>query len=45
MSGESVYRALEPLLTRVRKPVQYVGGEIGASVKAWATASVCWALT
>jgi radical SAM family uncharacterized protein len=44
MSGESVYQALEPLLTQVRKPVQYVGGELGASVKNWTAAAVRWAL-
>jgi radical SAM family uncharacterized protein len=44
MSGESVYAALEPLLERVRKPVQYVGGEIGSTVKEWGSAAVRWAL-
>ncbi len=28
MPVESVYPALEPLLPGVRKPIQYVGGEV-----------------
>ena len=41
---ESVFPRLEPLLPRVRKPVQYVGGELHATVKDWDTAAVRWAL-
>jgi radical SAM family uncharacterized protein len=35
---------LEPLLPRISKPVQYVGGELNATVKDWDAASVRWAL-
>ena len=35
MPAESVYPDLEPLLPRVRKPIQYVGGEVGSVVKDW----------
>jgi radical SAM family uncharacterized protein len=35
MSGESHFSALEPLLTRVSKPIQYVGGELNSTVKDW----------
>jgi radical SAM family uncharacterized protein len=41
---ESVWPRLEPLLPLVRKPVQYVGGELHATVKDWDTAAVRWAL-
>jgi radical SAM family uncharacterized protein len=47
MPGESVYPALEPLLERVQKPVQYVGGELNSTVKPWdvaGDATVRWAL-
>src|SRR5437773_196254 len=44
MPVESVYARLEPLLPLVRKPVQYVGGELNAVVKAWDAADVRWAL-
>src|SRR5580700_1629794 len=44
MPVESVYPALEPLLPRVRKPIQYVGGEVGSVVKDWDRADVRWAL-
>jgi radical SAM family uncharacterized protein len=44
MPVESVYPALEPLLPQVRKPVQYVGGEVGSVVKDWDEAAVRWAL-
>jgi radical SAM family uncharacterized protein len=44
MPVESVYPALEPLLPSVRKPIQYVGGEVGAVVKDWDSADVRWAL-
>jgi radical SAM family uncharacterized protein len=32
---ESVFPALEQLLPRVSKPIQYVGGELNATVKPW----------
>jgi radical SAM family uncharacterized protein len=44
MSVESVYPDLEPLLPRVRKPIQYVGGEVGSVVKDWDGTDVRWAL-
>src|SRR5690348_11769219 len=44
MGGESVYARLEPLLPLVRKPVQYIGGELNAVVKDWDAADVRWAL-
>ncbi|MGD0686489.1 MAG: TIGR03960 family B12-binding radical SAM protein [Streptosporangiaceae bacterium] len=44
MSAESVYPQLEPLLPLVRKPVQYVGGELNSVVKDWDSAEVRWAL-
>ena len=44
MSVQSVYPALEPLLPLVRKPVQYIGGEVNSVVKDWDSAAVRWAL-
>src|SRR5580700_6465087 len=44
MPVDSVYPALEPLLPRVRKPIQYVGGEVGSVTKDWDAAEVRWAL-
>ncbi|HEV2452501.1 MAG TPA: TIGR03960 family B12-binding radical SAM protein [Streptosporangiaceae bacterium] len=44
MSVESVYPRLEPLLPLVRKPVQYVGGELNSVVKDWESTDVRWAL-
>ena len=41
---ESVYPRLERILPLVRKPIQYVGGELNATVKPWGAASVRWAL-
>ena len=40
----SVWPILEPLLPRVAKPIQYVGGELNSTVKDWDSASVRWAL-
>jgi radical SAM family uncharacterized protein len=40
----SVFPALEALLPRVAKPVQYVGGELNARIKPWDGALVRWAL-
>jgi radical SAM family uncharacterized protein len=44
MPVESVYPLLEPLLPRVRKPVQYIGGELNSVTKPWESAQVRWAL-
>jgi hypothetical protein len=44
MPVESVWPRLEPLLPKVRKPVQYVGGELNAQLKEWDTADVRWCL-
>jgi radical SAM family uncharacterized protein len=44
VTPESVFGALEALLPRVSKPVQYVGGELNAQVKSWDDAAVRWAL-
>src|SRR4051794_27463224 len=44
MSADTVWPALEPLLPRVSKPIQYVGGELGSVVKDWDAAAVRWAL-
>jgi radical SAM family uncharacterized protein len=44
MPVESVFPQLEPLLPQVRKPVQYVGGEVNSTVKAWDETDVRWAL-
>ena len=44
MPVESVFPQLEPLLPLVRKPVQYVGGEVNSTVKAWDETDVRWAL-
>jgi radical SAM family uncharacterized protein len=44
MSADSVYPQLEPLLPLVRKPIQYVGGELNSVVKDWDAAEVRWAL-
>ena len=35
MPGESLFHALEPLLERVNKPIQYVGGELNSTLKDW----------
>ncbi len=35
MPGQSRFAALEPLLERVSKPIQYVGGELNSTVKDW----------
>jgi radical SAM family uncharacterized protein len=44
MTAPSVFPELEPLLPRVSKPVQYVGGELNAQVRDWESAAVRWAL-
>ncbi len=43
-AANSVWPQLEQLLPQVSKPIQYVGGELGAVVKDWASATVRWAL-
>jgi radical SAM family uncharacterized protein len=47
-SVDSVFARLEPQLLRVQKPIQYVGGELNASLKDWDCApagpTVRWAL-
>jgi radical SAM family uncharacterized protein len=40
----SVFDRLEHLLPQVSKPIQYVGGELGAVVKDWDATTVRWAL-
>jgi len=40
----SLFERLEPLLTQVNKPIQYVGGELNAQTKDWDAAAVHWAL-
>ncbi len=47
MSGQSRFADLEPLLERVSKPIQYVGGELNSQVKDWECGgpdTVRWAL-
>src|SRR4029450_5129275 len=44
VSVESVFPRLEPLLPRVSKPIQYVGGELNSRYKDWDSVSVHWAL-
>jgi radical SAM family uncharacterized protein len=44
MSIESLFPRLEPLLPRISKPIQYVGGELNAQVKDWDEVAVHWAL-
>ncbi len=41
---ESVFPRLEPLLPRVGKPIQYVGGELNSVSKNWAAVDVRWCL-
>jgi radical SAM family uncharacterized protein len=40
----SVFDQLEPLLPRVAKPIQYVGGELNTTTKQWDDCDVRWAL-
>lgn len=42
--GETVFPDLERLLPFVSKPVQYVGGELNATVKQWDDVAVRWVL-
>ncbi|HEV3173539.1 MAG TPA: B12-binding domain-containing radical SAM protein, partial [Actinocrinis sp.] len=43
-SAGSVWPQLEVLLPSVRKPIQYVGGELNSTVKDWDSCDVRWAL-
>ncbi|MGI8667563.1 MAG: TIGR03960 family B12-binding radical SAM protein [Jatrophihabitans sp.] len=43
-SPDSLFAQLEPLLSQVSKPIQYVGGELNARAKDWDSVSVRWAL-
>src|SRR5215208_1893171 len=42
---DSVFPRLEPLLARVSKPIQYVGGELNSQVKDWNAVEVRWCLS
>ena len=42
---ESLFARLEPLLARVSKPIQYVGGELNSVVKEWDATEVRWCLS
>lgn len=44
MPVESLFPRLEPLLPRVQKPIQYVGGELNSQVKDWDACDVRWAI-
>ncbi len=44
MPVPSLFPALEPLLAKVNKPIQYVGGELNSTVKDWDDVDVRWAL-
>jgi radical SAM family uncharacterized protein len=41
---ESLFPQLEPLLARVSKPIQYVGGELNSVSKNWSDSDVRWCL-
>jgi radical SAM family uncharacterized protein len=41
----SVFPRLEPLLARVSKPIQYVGGELNSVIKDWESVEVRWCLS
>ena len=42
--ADSLFPRLEPLLARVSKPIQYVGGELNSVVKDWSSVDVRWCL-
>jgi len=44
MPVESLFPRLEPLLARVQKPVQYIGGELNSVISDWDSAAVRWCL-
>ena len=41
----SVFARIEPLLPRVSKPIQYIGGELNSVTKDWGAAEVRWCLS
>ena len=43
-AGVSLFPRLEPLLAKVQKPIQYVGGELNSQVKPWEECDVRWAI-
>jgi radical SAM family uncharacterized protein len=45
IAPESLFPRLEPLLARVSKPIQYVGGELNSRVKDWDAVEVRWCLS
>ena len=45
MPVESLFPALEPLLARVTKPIQYVGGELNSTVKDWDAVDVRYGIS
>ncbi|MEY5145478.1 MAG: hypothetical protein RL745_847, partial [Actinomycetota bacterium] len=42
--GNSVFAQLEQVLPLVKKPIQYVGGEVNAQLKSWDECNVRWVL-
>ena len=44
MSGDSLFHDLEPLLAKITKPIQYVGGEVNSVQKDWQANPLRWAL-
>ncbi|MDO8732036.1 MAG: TIGR03960 family B12-binding radical SAM protein [Actinomycetota bacterium] len=42
--GASLFNEIEALLPLVSKPIQYVGGELNATMKPWESVEVRWAL-
>ena len=44
MPVDSLFERLEPLLSRVTKPIQYLGGEVNAVVRDWDANPVRWVL-
>ena len=41
----SIFPRLEPLLPKVSKPIQYVGGELNSVTKDWESVDVRWCLS
>jgi hypothetical protein len=44
-SPDSLFARIEPLLARVSKPIQYVGGELNSVAKDWDATEVRWCLS
>ena len=44
MNTQDLLGRIEPLLSRVNKPIQYVGGEYNSIVKEWQDVDVRWVL-